>query len=87
MAWAAIETTGRFYVTGEMNVRFLAPAVPGDEIVARRGRAPRTSAATCSAAARSSRPTAGPILAKAEGKFFPGHAARQAGADGRALAR
>jgi uncharacterized protein (TIGR00369 family) len=34
MAWAAIETTGRYYVTGEMSVRFLAPAVPGDEIVA-----------------------------------------------------
>ena len=35
MAWAAIETTGRFYVTGEMNVRFLAPAVTGEEILAR----------------------------------------------------
>ena len=69
MAWAAIETTGRFCVTGEMNVRFLAPAVPGDEIAAL-GEIleDRRRYLVCRGEVRG---VDGALLAKAEGKFFP----------------
>jgi len=69
MAWVAIETTGRFHVTGEMNVRFLSPAAPGEEILAwgRIGEDKRRYL-LCrgEVLAADGRP-----LAKAEGKFFP----------------
>ena len=69
MAWAAIETTGRFYVTGEMNVRFLAPAVPGEEIIARGEIAEdKRRYLLCRGEVQGAQ---GKILAKAEGKFFP----------------
>ena len=69
MAWAAIETTGRFYVTGEMNVRFLAPAVTGEEIIARGEIAEdKRRYLLCRGEVQDA---AGKILAKAEGKFFP----------------
>ncbi len=68
-AWAAIETTGRFHVTGEMNVRFLAPAVPGEEIVARGEVAEdRRRYLVCRGEVLAAD---GRLLAKAEGKFFP----------------
>jgi uncharacterized protein (TIGR00369 family) len=76
MAWAAIESTGRFYVTGEMNVRFLAPAVPGDEILARGEIAEdkrRYLLCRGEVLAADGRP-----LAKAEGKFFAVPAEKQA---------
>jgi len=69
MAWAAIEITGRFYVTGEMNVRFLAPAVTGEEIIARGEIAEdKRRYLLCRGEVQGA---AGKILAKAEGKFFP----------------
>jgi uncharacterized protein (TIGR00369 family) len=69
MAWAAIETTGRFCVTGEMNVRFLAPAVPGGEIVAHGAVSEdKRRYLVCRGEVRSAD---GALLAKAEGKFFP----------------
>jgi len=69
MAWAAIETTGRFYVTGEMNVRFLAPAVPGVEILARGEIATdKRRYLICRGEVHGAD---GRLLAKAEGKFFP----------------
>jgi acyl-coenzyme A thioesterase PaaI-like protein len=69
MAWVAIETTGRFYVTGEMSVRFLAPAVPGDEILARGViTADKRRYLVCSGEVLG---VGGLVLAKAEGKFFP----------------
>jgi uncharacterized protein (TIGR00369 family) len=69
MAWAAIETTGHFYVTGEMNVRFLAPAVPGEDIIARGEIAEdKRRYLLCRGEIQSA---AGKILARAEGKFFP----------------
>jgi len=69
MAWAAIETTGRFYVTGEMNVRFLAPAVPETEILARGEiAADKRRYLVCRGEVRGAD---GKTLAKAEGKFFP----------------
>ena len=69
MAWAAIEGTGRFHVTGEMNVRFLAPAVPGDEILAH-GEVleDKRRYLVCRGEVRAAD---GRLLAKAEGKFFP----------------
>jgi uncharacterized protein (TIGR00369 family) len=76
MAWAAIETTGRFYVTGEMNVRFLAPAAPGDEILARGEIVEdRRRYLVCRGEVLGAD---GRQLAKAEGKFFPVSAERQA---------
>ena len=69
MAWAAIESTGRFYVTGEMNVRFLAPAVTGVEIVAR-GEIAEDKRRYLLCRGEVQGPE-GKILAKAEGKFFP----------------
>ena len=76
MAWAAIESTGRFYVTGEMNVRFLAPAVPGDEIVARGEIAEdKRRYLLCRGEVLAAD---GRLLAKAEGKFFPVPADKQA---------
>jgi uncharacterized protein (TIGR00369 family) len=69
MAWAAIETTGHFYVTGEMNVRFLAPAVPGEDIIARGEIAEdKRRYLLCRGEVQGA---AGKILARAEGKFFP----------------
>ena len=69
MAWAAIETTGRFYVTGEMNVRFLAPAVTGDEILARGEiHEDKRRYLVCRGEVLDAD---GKLLAKAEGKFFP----------------
>jgi uncharacterized protein (TIGR00369 family) len=69
MAWAAIEITGRYHVTGEMNVRFLAPAVPGEEILAHGeiGEDKRRYL-LCRGEVRAAN---GRLLAKAEGKFFP----------------
>lgn len=68
MAWAAIESTGRFYVTGEVNVRFLAPAVPGDEILARGEVAEnKRRYLLCRGEILAAD---GRQLAKAEGKFF-----------------
>jgi uncharacterized protein (TIGR00369 family) len=76
MAWVAIETTGRFFVTGEMNVRFLAPAVTGDEIVARGEIAEdKRRYLICRGEVQSAD---GRLLAKAEGKFFPVPAEQQA---------
>ena len=58
----------RFYVTGEMNVRFLAPAVPGDEIFARGEIAEdRRRYLLCRGEILAAD---GRLLAKAEGKFF-----------------
>ena len=69
MAWAAIETTGRFYVTGEMNVRFLAPAIPGVEIFARGEIAEdRRRYLVCRGEVQGDGPR---VLATAEAKFFP----------------
>jgi uncharacterized protein (TIGR00369 family) len=69
MAWVAIETTGRFFVTGELNVRFLAPAAPGDEILARGKIAEdRRRYLVCRGEVLGAD---GRQLAKAEGKFFP----------------
>lgn len=69
MAWSAIETTGRYHVTGEMNVRFLAPAVPGGEILARGEIAEdKRRYLICRGEVLDAD---GKILAKAEGKFFP----------------
>ena len=75
MAWAAIETTARFCVTGEMSVRFLAPAVPGDEIVAH-GEVveDRRRYLVCRGEVHG---PDGRVLAKAEGKFFPVTAEQQ----------
>jgi acyl-coenzyme A thioesterase PaaI-like protein len=76
MAWAAIESTGRFYVTGEMNVRFLAPAVPGEEIVARGEIAEdKRRYLLCRGEVVSAD---GRQLVKAEGKFFAVPAEKQA---------
>ena len=76
MAWVAIETTGRFFVTGEMSVRFLAPAAPGDEILARGEVAEdRRRYLLCRGEVLG---PDGRQLAKAEGKFFPVSAERQA---------
>jgi uncharacterized protein (TIGR00369 family) len=76
MAWAAIETTGRFYVTGEINVRFLAPAVPGTPILARGSISDnRRRYLLCSGEVLD---TDGRQLAKADGKFFPVSAEQQA---------
>jgi uncharacterized protein (TIGR00369 family) len=76
MAWVAIETTGRFFVTGEMNVRFLAPAAPGDEILARGEIVEdRRRYLVCRGEVLGAD---GRQLAKAEGKFFPVSAERQA---------
>jgi uncharacterized protein (TIGR00369 family) len=76
MAWAAIETTGRFCVTGEMSVRFLAPAVPGDEILSHGEIAEdRRRYLVCRGEVRGAD---GRLLAKAEGKFFPVAAEKQA---------
>jgi uncharacterized protein (TIGR00369 family) len=81
MAWVAIETTGRFYVTGEMNVRFLAPAVPGEEIVAVGEIAEdKRRYLVCRGEVRSAD---GKVLVKAEGKFFPVPAEQQAALEGR----
>lgn len=69
MAWAAIETTGRFYVTGEMTVRFLSPAVTGDEVLARGEIVEdKRRFLVCGGEVRNAD---GRVLAKAEGKFFP----------------
>lgn len=76
MAWAAIETTGRFYVTGEMNVRFLSPAVPGDEITARGEIVEdKRRYLVCRGEVLGAD---GKLLAKAEGKFFPVTSLQQA---------
>lgn len=76
MAWAAIETTGRFFVTGEINVRFLAPAVPGDEIVAHGEIAEdKRRYLVCRGEVQG---LDGKLLASAEGKFFPVAPERQA---------
>ena len=76
MAWAAIETTGRFYVTGEMNVRFLAPAVPGEEVTAFGEIVEdKRRFLVCRGEVRGPE---GKLLAKAEGKFFPVSAEQQA---------
>jgi uncharacterized protein (TIGR00369 family) len=76
MAWAAIETTGRFFVTGEMNVRFLAPVVPGDEVVAHGEVVEnRRRYLVCRGEVRGAD---GSLLARAEGKFFPVTAQKQA---------
>jgi len=69
MAWVAIETTGRFYVTGEMNVRFLSPAVTGEEILARGEIAEdKRRYLICRGEVLGAD---GKTRAKAEGKFFP----------------
>jgi uncharacterized protein (TIGR00369 family) len=76
MAWAAIESTGRFYVTGEMSVRFLAPAVPGEEILARGEIAEdKRRYLVCRGEVLAAD---GRQLAKAEGKFFAVSPAKQA---------
>jgi uncharacterized protein (TIGR00369 family) len=76
MAWAAIENTGRYHVTGEVSVRFLGPAVPGDEILARGEIAEdRRRYLLCRGEVLDA---GGRLLAKAEGKFFPVPAERQA---------
>ena len=76
MAWAAIEGTGRFCVTGEMSVRFLAPAGPGEEILARGEIAEdRRRFLVCRGEVLAAD---GRQLAKAEGKFFAVSAAKQA---------
>lgn len=76
MAWAAIEGTGRFCMTGEMSVRFLAPAVPGQEILARGEIAEdRRRFLVCRGEVLAAD---GRQLAKAEGKFFAVSAAKQA---------
>jgi uncharacterized protein (TIGR00369 family) len=81
MAWAAIETTGRFYVTGEMNVRFLAPAATGDEIFARGEIADdKRRYLVCRGEVNGAD---GTVLAKAEGKFFPVTPEKQAGMERR----
>ena len=69
MAWAAIESAKRFFVTGEMTVRFLAPAVPGDEILARGEVAEdRRRYLLCRGEILGAD---GRQLARAEAKFFP----------------
>jgi uncharacterized protein (TIGR00369 family) len=76
MAWVAIETTGRYHVTGEMTVRFLGPAVPGDEILARGEIVEdKRRYLVCRGEVLAAD---GRQLAKAEGKFFPVSAERQA---------
>ena len=68
MAWAAIEETKRFCVTGEMNVRFLHPAVPGEEVRAWGEPAEdKRHYLVCTGEVHNA---AGKLLAKAEGKFF-----------------
>jgi uncharacterized protein (TIGR00369 family) len=69
MAWAAIESRGRYYVTGEMNVRFLAPVVPGDEIIAR-GEIAEDKRRYLLCRGEVLAAGDGLQLAKAEGKFF-----------------
>jgi uncharacterized protein (TIGR00369 family) len=68
MAWAAIETTGRYCVTGEISVRFLAPAAPGGEVIGR-GRVveDKRRYLVCHGEILGAD---GRQLAKAEGKFF-----------------
>jgi uncharacterized protein (TIGR00369 family) len=69
MAWSAIETTGRFYVTGEMQVRFLSPVVTGEEVLARGSIAEdKRRDLVCRGEVLG---VEGRVLAKAEGKFFP----------------
>ena len=76
MAWAAIESAGRFFVTGEMSVRFLAPAVPGEEILARGEIAEdRRRYLVCRGEVLAAD---GRLLAKAEGKYFAVPPAKQA---------
>jgi len=68
MAWAAIEGSGRFHMTGEMSVRFLAPAVPGEEILARGEIAEdKRRFLVCRGEVLAAD---GRQLAKAEGKYF-----------------
>ena len=76
MAWVAIETTGRFFVTDEMSVRFLAPAAPGDEILAR-GEIieDKRRYLVCRGEVLGAD---GRQLAKTEGKFFPVPPGKQA---------
>lgn len=81
MAWVAIETTGRFHVTGEVSVRFLGPVAPGDEVVARGEIAEdRRRYLVCRGEILG---PDGRQLAKAEGKFFPVSAERQAAMEAR----
>ena len=81
MAWAAIDATGRYHVTGEMTVRFHAPAVPGEEVTAAGEIAEdRRRFLLCRGEVRG---PAGALLAKAEGKFFPVSAEQQAGMEER----
>jgi len=76
MAWAAIESAGRFFVTGEMSVRFLAPAVPGEEILARGEIAEdRRRYLVCRGEVLAAD---GRLLVKAEGKYFAVPPAKQA---------
>ena len=76
MAWVAIDTTGRYHVTGEMNVRFLAPAVPGEEVTAFGEIVEdKRRFLVCRGEVRGPE---GKLLAKAEGKFFPVTAEQQA---------
>lgn len=76
MAWAAIETTGRFCVTGEMNVRFLAPAAPGEEVLAHGQFAEdKRRYLVCRGEVQD---VHGKVLVRAEGKFFPVPPAKQA---------
>ena len=75
MAWVAIDTTGRYHLTGEMTVRFLAPAVPGDEVLARGEIVEdRRRYLVCRGEVTAAD---GVTLATAEGKFFPVSAERQ----------
>ena len=75
MAWVAIETTGRFHVTGEMTVRFLAPVSPGEEILARGEIAEdKRRYLVCRGEILSAD---GRQVARAEGKFFPVPAVKQ----------
>jgi uncharacterized protein (TIGR00369 family) len=76
MAWAAIESTGRYHVTGEMSVRFLAPAVPGEEIHAHGEiTEDRRRYLVCRGEVLAAD---GRQLAKAEGKYFAVPPAKQA---------
>ena len=76
MAWAAIESSGRFHMTGEMSVRFLAPAVPGEEILARGEIAEdKRRFLVCRGEVLAAD---GRQLAKAEGKYFAVSPGKQA---------
>lgn len=75
MTWVAIATTGRYHVTGEMTVRFLAPAAPGEELTVRGEVAEdRRRYLVCRGGILG---PGGPV-ARAEGRFFPVSAERQA---------